>query len=393
MMRAAAGMLGRAVTTAIRYSCVRTQGFVNSRTKQHLDPENKIIDYTVQRYRLFKQLALTYAMKFTGQWLIQRTMEIDSGKESLADTLFEQAATSSGLKALCTYFTWAGIEDCRKCCGGNGYLMAAGIAPLAANYVWQITAEGDYIILMLQTGRFLLKTLKDVVSGKQLPEICSYLKDLATIDLSAPQLPIGKSADDYMSLDFLLKLFRYAAAVSVATVGQDFQAKLAETSGDFDKSLNALANELCNTVRSHCFTFMFVNFIHAVAECKEPAVKDALSKLGALFAVSNMLDDTNWTGLITSSQLPFIKSALYQLMDAIRPNAVAFVDAFDFSDKVLGSAIGRNDGNVYEALLESARHSSLNKREVFDGYKEYLQPHLDLELLKHPNKIPTPSKL
>jgi len=313
-------------------------------------------------------------------------------KESLAETLFEQAATSSGLKALCTYYTWAGIEDCRKCCGGNGYLMAAGIAPLAANYVWQITAEGDYIILMLQTGRFLLKALKDVVSGKQLPEICSYLKDLATIDLSAPQLPTGKSADDYMNLEFLAKLLRFSAAVSVATVGQEFQAKLTE-SNDFDKALNAVANELCNTVRSHCFTFMFTNFVTAANDCKDPAIKDALTKVCALYAVSFMLDDTIWTGLITSSQLPLIKSALYQLMEAIRPNAVALVDAFDFSDKVLGSAIGRYDGNVYEALLESARHSSLNKKEVFDGYKEYLQPHLDIELLKNHNKLPTPSKL
>jgi len=241
--------------------------------------------------------------------------------------------------------------------------------------------------LMLQTARFLLKVLKDMVSGQQIPEICSYLKELVSINLTAPKLPTGNSAEDYMNIEFLLKLFKYAAAVSVGTAGQEFQAALAE-SNDFDKALNICANELCNTVRSHCFTFMITNFIHAIKEAPNPEIKDVLSKLGALFAVSNMLDDSNWTGLITSAQLPFIKSALNKLMEAVRPTAVALVDAFDFSDKVLGSVIGRFDGNVYEALFQSAQKSSLNKQEVFEGYKEYLQPHLDREALKNYNKVP-----
>ncbi len=66
------------------------------------------------------------------------------------------AATAAGLKALCTMMAWAGIEDCRKCCGGNGYLHAAGLASLAADYVWQTTAEGDWVILMLQTANFCI---------------------------------------------------------------------------------------------------------------------------------------------------------------------------------------------------------------------------------------------
>jgi acyl-CoA oxidase len=50
-----------------------------------------------------------------------------------------------------------------------------------------------------------------------------------------------------------------------------------------------------------------------------------------------------------------------RLLNAIRPNVVALVDAFDIPDRVLNSAIGRFDGNVYEALYKSAQLSSLNK--------------------------------
>ncbi len=50
--------------------------------------------------------------------------------------------------------------------------------------------------------------------------------------------------------------------------------------------------------------------------------------------------------------------------------------------QVLGSTIGRYDGNVYEALYEGATKSRLNLSQPFQGYKEHLQPHLDIGLLK-----------
>jgi acyl-CoA oxidase len=52
------------------------------------------------------------------------------------------------------------------------------------------------------------------------------------------------------------------------------------------------------------------------------------------------------------------------LLDAIRPNAVALVDAFDFSDRVLGSVLGRYDGQVYDNLYQWAANSPLNKTQV-----------------------------
>ena len=49
-----------------------------------------------------------------------------------------------------------------------------------------------------------------------------------------------------------------------------------------------------------------------------------------------------------------------------RPEAVALVDAFDYSDFVLNSPLGRYDGNVYEALFKYAQKAALNDRQVTD---------------------------
>jgi hypothetical protein len=49
-----------------------------------------------------------------------------------------------------------------------------------------------------------------------------------------------------------------------------------------------------------------------------------------------------------------------------------------FPDNVLNSALGRRDGNVYEALYAGAKASPLNRVDPFPGYAEHLRPGLDL---------------
>jgi len=53
-----------------------------------------------------------------------------------------------------------------------------------------------------------------------------------------------------------------------------------------------------------------------------------------------------------------------ELLKELRPNAVALVDAFDYPDRLLNSCLGRYDGNVYEALYEYAKDSTLNQHQV-----------------------------
>jgi hypothetical protein len=66
----------------------------------------------------------------------------------------------------------------------------------------------------------------------------------------------------------------------------------------------------------------------------------------------------------------------------------SYLDVEVDASQVLNSTIGRKDGNVYEALYQSAKDSNLNQTEVFEGYETVLKPHLDLELLANENKVP-----
>ena len=84
--------------------------------------QEPIVSHQVQRARLLKQVAIAYVTRTVGKWMVDRFEKLQ-GKIDEAEDLQELAATSAGLKGHCTFLAAQGIEECRKCCGGNGYLL------------------------------------------------------------------------------------------------------------------------------------------------------------------------------------------------------------------------------------------------------------------------------
>ncbi len=63
-------------------------------------------------------------------------------------------------------------------------------------------------------------------------------------------------------------------------------------------------------------------------------------------------------------------------MSTVRKEAVALVNAFDFSDVILNSALGRYDGDVYKHLYQWAQRAPRNKKKVHN-YTHFVNcPHL-----------------
>lgn len=70
------------------------------------------------------------------------------------------------------------------------------------------------------------------------------------------------------------------------------------------------------------------------------------------------------TGVLSPQQIGVLSQRRVDLLTELRPNAVALVDGFDYPDRMLNSCLGRYDGQVYDALFDYAKSSSLNKQEV-----------------------------
>eukprot|EP01090_Pellita_catalonica_P003340 TRINITY_DN13011_c0_g1_i1.p1 TRINITY_DN13011_c0_g1~~TRINITY_DN13011_c0_g1_i1.p1 ORF type:complete len:596 (-),score=88.12 TRINITY_DN13011_c0_g1_i1:18-1805(-) len=389
MIYVSGGKLAIAATIAARYSCVRRQGFAKSGKVSYAEKERKIIDYKIQQYRVLKQVATAYVLRLCGQWMNTAftTFSEQMGSDQIDENdIVEIHATSSGLKGLCTKIAADGIEDCRKSCGGHGYLLGSGVAALSVDYLWQTTAEGDFIVMLLQTARYLVKCWRSAKEGKAVPGFMSYLKLLSepSFDPLKRTGPRAGAPSDFLDLDFLLSLYRQRATLLVCDAAEQLEAKLANA--DFAVAWNECSLPLLLASEAHCYYFLLDQFAQytrrSVSEGDE--IHKQLHGLCALFATANIVEGKGWNGVLDATETRHAREAVNVITASLRRNVVGLVDAFDFHDNVLNSVLGRSDGNVYEALYESARKSRLNQTVPFLGYK-FLRPHLDLDFLKKGN--------
>ena len=73
-------------------------------------------------------------------------------------------------------------------------------------------------------------------------------------------------------------------------------------------------------------------------------------------------------------QAPKVAELKRQLLREARPDAISLVDAWAFTDYELNSCIGREDGDVYDALLRAAQASPLNATDEGPAWEAVLKP-------------------
>eukprot|EP01114_Cavostelium_apophysatum_P000757 TRINITY_DN10683_c0_g1_i2.p1 TRINITY_DN10683_c0_g1~~TRINITY_DN10683_c0_g1_i2.p1 ORF type:complete len:420 (-),score=126.29 TRINITY_DN10683_c0_g1_i2:34-1293(-) len=366
--------LGKATTVAVRYSAVRRQFAENDG-----ELERQVLDYRTQQYRLFPYLAATYAFAFTARSMSHmQTDFLESMQANRMDKinamLPEIHSLSSGLKVIITQLASEGIEACRLCCGGHGYSKGSGLPDLYNTYVHMITAEGENYVLAQQTSRYLLKLYQQVLSGKEVQVAsATYLNRAAEIlnDRCAAQSDV-----DLEDVGVLLKAYQFRCVKLITKVAGQLQTDVGNGISPTEAWNNSLI-EIYNISRAHSFYTLIVNFADGIKELRatgtDNSIIKVLSKLFALFGLYHIEKDFGeYGGYFNATQADQILLAVRRLLQEIRKDAVALVDAFDMTDYDLQSVLGRYDGNVYEALEAWVKSEPLNKKEVFDNYESTL---------------------
>jgi acyl-CoA oxidase len=118
---------------------------------------------------------------------------------------------------------------------------------------------------------------------------------------------------------------------------------------------------------AHC-QFILVKNFRAVIEndpkiSEHHAIKHVLEqvfRLFALYTISQEGAEFIASGYLSARQYELIKQEVMSLLSALRPNAVALVDAFKFPDYLLNSSLGRYDGKVYEDMTDRAGREPIN---------------------------------
>jgi len=397
--------LAMACTIAIRYSAVRRQGYnADSQDKK----EFQVLDYRQQQYRLLPLLAASYAIFFTGKHVLNRLKNIENQLVSGATTITKVVvgdihATTSALKSYATTFTADGIEDCRKACGGHGFLVCSGLVELSNTYLQSCTVEGDNHMLPQQVIKVLLKLVEKVQSGD-----VEVLKDYEQTDMGYLIEPLQKlvqtisvdgapskssfvfpSADTpgrFLDTAILLEAFRHRTACLLLDVAIQLQSSMAANT--LHQAWNDCLLVMSKASRAHACYLLLRDFSNGLkneqhkgaSSClgsEEVTVLSQCLSLLALYWMDQHLADFLQIQCLSTDDIPHLRSALLEIMTKLRPSAVGLCDARDFSDFRLKSALGRYDGNVYPAIINAAKSDPLNKESsglgVGLGYHESLK--------------------
>jgi acyl-CoA oxidase len=348
--------LAQAVTIAIRYSCVRHQSELKPG-----EPEAQIIDFQTQQYKLFVPLAATYAYWFAGLKMRSAYLQLEQElRNDDTSSLPELHATSAGVKAFTTAGMMYSIEQCRLACGGHGYSHASGLPKIYVHCSPACTYEGENTVMLLQTARFLAKSFQEAHSGQPVTRSVAYLSE---------KLPVKSTLKSCLNIESLVNAYKHRAKRLLARAC----TRLAELQGhgsELYDAWNKSSVYLVKAAEAHCNMWVIEAFAESLTltgcgGC--PAVLAVLTDLFRLYATSGILvnsGDFTEDGYMSAEQLSAVNDGLLTLMERLRPNAVALVDAFDLSDHQLGSVLGRYDGQVYENLYKWAAESPLNATEV-----------------------------
>ncbi|ETI57005.1 hypothetical protein F441_00607 [Phytophthora nicotianae CJ01A1] len=368
-------ILGAATTITTRFSAARVQG---KRAKcNDLTKEYQVLDYQNQQHVLLPLIGLAYAANFAGRAITalhDDTLElVKRGHGSFATQIAEVHAVSSGLKALLADRVNDGIEQCRRLCGGCGFLQSSNLAHLFAENVGACTFEGTFDVLVQQHARHLLKAharlSRSKVSGVDEEETPTSFLRFADL-YNDPRLRCNAyRAEDFGKFHVLTDALEVRAARSIQRL-----VEAMETSGN-DRNSCML---LMTTVSTHHAELMLLkSFISGVYSLPAGKTKAAVAQLCQLFGASLLvrgLGVFRQDDYFSNAQGEMVHQHLQKLLVPVRRNAVRLTDAWDFSDFELNSTIGRYDGDIYRALVEQTKREPLNASQVIDEYDKYLRP-------------------
>ncbi|PSC69663.1 peroxisomal acyl-coenzyme A oxidase 1-like [Micractinium conductrix] len=378
IVRDSGDFLSRAVTIATRYAAVRRQ----TATKLG-EPELQVLDYDNVQQILLPLMSRAYALVFMGRSMMDMYHSFDSARaRGDFSVLPELHALSSGLKALSTDIAATGIETARRQCGGHGYMLASGLPTLFNSYVQNCTWEGDNNVMYLQTARYLMKAAIAVQTGKPLTGSAKYLSDAARQPNAKCQVA---APEDWRAPAHQLAALAAVAAQLTAQAAAVLARAGGGRPGVEGEAWNSSSVDLIRAARAHIALYLHQNFIECVEAASSQRKLSAgpaavLRQLVALHGVATLLDaagDLQERGYATGRQVALLRGEQRTLVRALRPNAVALTDSFGYPDYMLNSALGRRDGNVYQALLDSAKSSPLNATQEGPAWKPVLEPLLN----------------
>ncbi|KJE92816.1 peroxisomal acyl-coenzyme A oxidase 3 [Capsaspora owczarzaki ATCC 30864] len=348
--------LRSALAISVRYSAARKQ-FSPSDNVEELP----VIEYQLQQYRLMPYVAACYALDRFYVWLSgHHFSQLQSARSGPVDPALvaEMHALSSAGKAVAGWITRDAIQTSRECCGGHGYSTCNRLGVLRDDNDPNLTYEGDNNVLIQQTSKFLMTSLRNVMTGKPVKSplgSVAFLEQFSTLIGSKWAV---ESEGDLLKPAVLLHAMHYRTAYLLQEAGTKLQS-IMESGKDVDTFSawnQTQVHYLHAAAKAYLEAVIVAQFDAAIQSCPTVSLRGVLSKLLALFALWRLEGDIavlREDDFITGQQAKLLKETVLALCLQVKDEAVSLVDAVAPPDQILFSPIGRSDGEVYKNLYNT----------------------------------------
>ncbi|KAG0006985.1 acyl-Coenzyme A oxidase [Entomortierella chlamydospora] len=335
--------LSQALTIAVRYGAVRRQG----------NKDEQILDYQTHYTSLMPGVALGYMLNIVDRVIMEKWNQVaDYARTDSAAFMREipdQHGVSAGFKASVSWYITEVLESCRRACGGHAYSSYNAIAGLIGDYGVYTTGGGDNVVLMQQTARYLVATLKAVYEGQKVSGSVSYFNDHKRI-LAHSKTTLQDTRDLY-NFEFVVDALTWACTKKAT----DLVIALNEAGkASSDEAWNANQRDLVRLAGVHSWRYFLVLYHQGIERHKSKPLFPVLQKIGNLMStvalqrhMSIFLEENYFDG----SQAKQVNQVFIDQCKDLRKDAVPLVDAWEIPDYILKAPIGKYDGNIYPAYF------------------------------------------
>lgn len=296
--------------------------------------EIRILDYLTHQRRLLPRLAQAYALHFGLRQLAQRfasATEEDSR---------EVEALAAGLKAYATWANLDALQQCRECCGGQGYMAASRLPSLKADTDIFCTFEGDNTVLMQLLVKALLSDYKRQFEDMRPFTLLKYLGGRAAAAVGEPTPVTARltDAEHLRSADFQLEALRYRESRLLDSVARRLRSRIKQHDMDSFEAFNECQDHIMATAQASVERYCLEHFVIGVGKMEEGPNRDAVERLRALHGLHLLEKDRAWfleSGYIAATKGRAIRAQVNALCEEVRLQAEPLANALGVPEKLL----------------------------------------------------------
>ena len=343
--------LRKGLTIAIRFSAVRRQFALSEGV------EVPILDYQMHRFRLMPHLANFFAVQLASE---QFTLDLKTARQTFRTdpehaSKEEIHAIASAGKVLSSIYGMAGLQECREACGGLGYSAFSALGNIRAGLDVATTWEGANHVLIQQSAKFVMKGLQRLLGAQSRPveSLHELTADVAAV--TRARIPSEQLRDNPALLVALAgHKLNHLAHLSVA--------RLRENAGNAKDLVDAwnktqahfLYDTGCAYGELYYTKILLRKWRDVQLICPQTAA--LLLRITELYLYTKVEKDLvlfRDNDYLTTKHAAAIKDYVVQLCEEIGESSVKIIDAIALPDKLLGSALGMSDGQVYRHFTEA----------------------------------------